>query len=163
MRPAPGATLVALFDGQCGVCTRSAAWVAARDPGSRVERLDLRDPVAAARFVSFEPDKVREALHVVDATGATWVGIDALGRLLAELPGWRSVGRLLVAAPLRPATGAAYAWFASRRLWFNRFFPLSEKGCDGTCTHGEATSAPSSVPKFVDGRSFLDRSGGGPG
>lgn len=173
MRPARGASVVALFDGQCGVCTRSAAWVAARDVRGRVERLDLREPVAAARFIAFQPEKVREALHVVDSTGQIWVGVDALGRLLGELPGWRRAGRWMVAPALRGVTGAAYAWFASRRLSFNRFFPLAEKGCDGTCSHDGlgvagppapgAAGAKGFVTPFVDGRRFLDRAApGGP-
>lgn len=162
MRPAPGTALVALFDGQCAVCVRSAAWVAQRDPAGRVERLDLRDPAAASRFASFAPDAVRDALHVVDAAGRTWIGIDALGRLLAELDGWRPMGRLLVAPGVRPATKVAYAWFARRRLWFNRFFPLAEKGCDGTCSHPSSTEPrpaqpPSEAPRLVDGRSALRR------
>jgi predicted DCC family thiol-disulfide oxidoreductase YuxK len=161
MRPAPGSGLVALFDGQCGVCTRSAAWVAARDRRGRVERLDLRDPVAAQRFASFAPDKVREALHVVDADGTVWIGIDALARLLAEIPGWRTVGRLMVLPGLRGASGAAYTWFASRRLWFNRFFPLVEPGCDASCTHeGTPAASPPTAP-FVDGRAFLRPPGDG--
>jgi predicted DCC family thiol-disulfide oxidoreductase YuxK len=156
MRPAAGAALVALFDGQCGVCTRSAAWVAERDTAGRVERLDLRDPVAAARFPSLDPASVRAALHVVDAAGRLSVGIDALARLLALLPGWRLTARVMVMPGIRVATDRAYRFFASRRLWFNRFFPLAEQGCDETCTHG-ASPAPgrAPAPKFVDGRGFL--------
>ena len=77
MRPAEGAALVALFDGQCRVCTRSAAWVAERDRGSRVERLDLRDPIASARFPAFDASQVigltsgarKRAAHRMEALG----------------------------------------------------------------------------------------------
>ncbi len=163
MRPSDGKALVALFDGQCGVCTRSAAWVGQRDQASAVERLDLRDPVVSARFPAFEPEKVRESLHVLDAGGELWVGVEAIARVLAVLPRWQFVARGILIPGLRGAAGAVYRAFASRRLWFNRFFPLADKGCDGSCTHGPVKSASGArkAPTFIDGRGFLGPPGSG--
>jgi predicted DCC family thiol-disulfide oxidoreductase YuxK len=159
MRPAGSAALAALFDGQCGVCTRAAAWVRERDPGGRVERLDLRQAAAAARFPRISATAAREQLHVVDPSGRVWIGIDGLGRLLREIPGWRWLGRAIGAPGLRGVAGVAYRAFARRRLFFNRWFPLAEQGCDGTCTHAPDEAKPAAAaftaPKFADARKHL--------
>lgn len=155
-RPGANAEIAALFDGWCGVCTRSSLWVGGRDPDGRVERLDLREPVAAARFPSVPPDAAREQLHVVDRDGRVFVGIDGLARLLRALPGWSWLGRALGVPGVRGASGVAYRFFAHRRLWFNRFFPLLDAKCDGTCSHGPpAPVAAAKAPAFLDGRALL--------
>jgi predicted DCC family thiol-disulfide oxidoreductase YuxK len=166
-KPRTGATLVALFDGACGVCTRAAAWTAARDPAGCIERLDLRQPTAALRFPGLSPEAVRASLHVVDGAGVQTVGVDAVARLLGEIPRWRWAGALLGWTVVRGFAAPAYQAFAARRLWFNRYFPLAHTGCDATCSHPvEGTAAtsldrPASTPPapriatFVDGRAAL--------
>jgi predicted DCC family thiol-disulfide oxidoreductase YuxK len=144
MRPGDGAVLVALFDGRCGVCTRSARWMGERDARGRIERLDLRDPVAADRFPVLSPDAVRAQLHVVDRDGRVAVGIDAVERVLGELPRWAAIGRTLAWPGVHPVAGVAYRWFARNRLWFNRWFPVSDApACTDAC---EVDWAPLSRP-----------------
>lgn len=162
-KPKTGATLVALFDGACGVCTRGAAWTAAHDPAERIERLDLRQAAAAARFPALSPEAVRASLHVVDGAGALTVGVSAIARLLREIPGWRWAGVGLGWPVVRALATPAYQAFAARRLWFNRYFPLAHAGCDETCSHptGAPSPAPEAppptlqVPRFRDGRAAL--------
>jgi len=165
-KPGTGATLVALFDGACGVCTRGAAWTAARDPAGRIERLDLRQPSAAARFPRLSPEAVRASLHVVDGAGGLTVGVDAVARLLREIPAWRWAGVLLGWPVVRGLASPAYQAFADRRLWFNRYFPLAHTGCDASCSHPSADPAAPAVgpspptpgvriPPFADGRAAL--------
>ncbi len=157
MRPAADADLAALFDGWCGVCTRSAIWVGERDAAGRVERLDMRDDAAAARFPGIDAEAARAQLHVVDRTGRVFVGIDGLARLLRAIPRWGWLGALIGLPGVRGVTGVAYRWFASRRLWFNRWFPLMDKSCDGACTHPPTTTTTTTVaaPKFADARKLL--------
>ena len=157
MRPGANAEIAALFDGWCGVCTRSSAWVGARDIGNRVERLDLREAGAAERFPGVDASAAREQLHVVDRSGHVFVGIEALARLLTEIPRWTWIGRAIALPGVQTIAGIAYRYFASRRLWFNRWFPLADKTCDGNCTHAPSEPSPAApkVASYKDGRRFL--------
>lgn len=125
-RPRAAASVVALFDGRCGVCSRSARLIAERDRRSRVERLDLRDAVAADRFPDFSPDAVRALMHAVDAEGTVYVGIDAVLRVFDELPRWSVLARLLRVPGFYLLASMGYQIFARNRLWFNRWLPAPE-------------------------------------
>jgi predicted DCC family thiol-disulfide oxidoreductase YuxK len=127
--------VAALFDGRCGVCARSARWLGDRDARGRLERLDLRDPDAAARFPALSPDAVRAQMHVVDAEGRVRVGIDGVRAVLAELPGWGPAAAALGLPGVRGLAGLAYLAFARNRLRFNRWFPLpgDEPPCTDAC------------------------------
>ncbi len=135
MRPGSGAAVVALFDGRCGVCSRSARWIAGRDPAGRVERLDLRDPLAAARFPDLSPDAVRAQMHVVDQDGRVHVGLDGVRAVLRELPGLGVVAIGLGLPGIRAVAGVLYRAFARHRLSFNRWFPApgGEPPCTDAC------------------------------
>lgn len=138
MAPRPPAALVALFDGQCSVCTRSAAWIGARDHAEpRIERLDLREDASASRFPAFGHAAVREQLHVIDAAGEVTVGLDAVIAVLGQLPRWAWLGWVLGLPGVHAIAGIGYRWFARNRLWFNRFLPAPVRaGCDhdGACS-----------------------------
>ncbi|MEZ4236400.1 MAG: DUF393 domain-containing protein [Myxococcota bacterium] len=123
MAPQPPATVVSLFDGQCGVCSRSAGWIGQRDVHGRIERLDLRDPRAADRFPALSPDACRAQMHAVDADGNVIVGLDAVRAVLAPLPGWRLVAWGLGLPVVHRLATWGYRWFARNRLWFNRWIP----------------------------------------
>jgi predicted DCC family thiol-disulfide oxidoreductase YuxK len=133
LAPRPPARVVSLFDGQCGVCTRSAGWIGARDVEGRIERLDLRDPAAAERFPSLSPEAVRAQMHAVDVDGRVFVGIDAVSVVFAALPRWWVLGRALRWPGVHAVADVLYRWFARNRLWFNRWFPApaGEHACDG--------------------------------
>jgi len=136
MAPGPGRRLVALFDGDCGVCGRMARFIGHRDVHRHVERQNLRDPVASSRFPSLDPDAVRASMHVVGADGRVQIGLDAVRAVLAELPGaWPWVARGLGLPGLHGLAGAGYRAFARHRLVFNRWVtPLAGSGsaaCDG--------------------------------
>ncbi len=135
MRPTPPASVVALFDGQCGVCSRSARWIGARDASHQVERLDLRDPEAAARFPDLSPDAVRAQMHVVTPDGRVIVGLDAVRAAFAVLPGWWLAASVLGVPGLHAVAGVGYRLFARNRLVFNRWFPLpeGEQPCTDAC------------------------------
>lgn len=135
MRPAHGAALAALFDGQCAVCSRSARWIGGRDAAGRVERLDLRDDVAAARFPGVSPEAARAQMHVVLADGRVVVGLDGVRAVLAELPWWGWSAALLGLPGVYWVAGRCYRWFARNRLWFNRWIPLpeGEQPCTDAC------------------------------
>ena len=135
MRPADGAVVVALFDGRCGVCSRSARWIGERDGAGRIERLDLRDPRAAARFPRLDPDAVRAQMHVVDRDGRVVVGLDGVRAVLRELPGWSALAGELGLPGLHLLAGVLYRAFARHRLTFNRFLPVPQgaEPCTDAC------------------------------
>lgn len=135
MLPRPGTVVVSLFDGQCGVCTRSARWIGQRDPDGRIERLDLRDPDAAERFPGLSPDAVRAHMHAIDTTGRIHVGIDGVIAVFHELPRWWVVASVLRIPGIHALARLGYGWFARNRLWFNRFLPVppGEAPCTDAC------------------------------
>jgi len=136
MAPSPPAVVAALFDGDCGVCSRSSAWFGPRNPAGRVERLDLRDPVAAARFPGLDPAAVRALMHVVHPDGTVTIGLDAVIAVLRQLSGpWPAVGRLLALPGVHWVAARCYRAFARNRLFFNRWFrPVADPSapaCEG--------------------------------
>ena len=136
MAPAPGKEVVALFDGDCGVCSRSSRLFGRWDRRGRVERQDLRHPVAAARFSSLEPDAVRSSLHVVRADGSVVIGLDAVRAVGAELPRpWPWLAAALGLPGIHLLACLGYRAFARNRLLLNRLMrPVRgdvAPGCDG--------------------------------
>jgi predicted DCC family thiol-disulfide oxidoreductase YuxK len=131
--PRPGAAVVALFDGQCGVCSRSAGLIGQRDTARLIERLDLRDPAAAERFPDLSTEAVRALMHVVDREGTVHIGLDAVLRVFDELPRWRWTARLLRIPGVHALANVGYRLFARHRLWFNRFLPapVQAPACTG--------------------------------
>jgi len=140
MAPAAGKRIVALFDGDCGVCSRSARFFGTRDRQGLVERQDLRDPVAAARFPTLDPDAVRASMHAVRSDGSVVIGLDAVREVLAELPGiWPWVASFLGIPGIHALAKIGYRLFARNRLAFNRWVTpvanvtkaAAEPVCDG--------------------------------
>lgn len=153
MAPAAGRVLVALFDGQCAVCSRSARWIGARDRERRVERLDLRADATATRFPGFSPEAVRAQMHVVTREGRVLIGIDGVRAVLAELPRWSALAAVIGVPGVYQLSGLVYRWFARNRLTFNRWIPLpeGEQPCTDACAVDwaalERAAAASSPPE----------------
>jgi predicted DCC family thiol-disulfide oxidoreductase YuxK len=104
--------LIVLFDGRCGLCDRSARWLAARDPRARLT-LAPNDGVTAR--LAGEPPGGEDAGLVVWDGSRRLVGVPAVARTLLELGGaWPLAGRILTALPRR-ITQPVYAAVARRR------------------------------------------------
>jgi predicted DCC family thiol-disulfide oxidoreductase YuxK len=136
MAPGEGKGIVALFDGDCGVCSRSSRFFGRRDLHGRIERQDLRDPVAAARFPGLDPDAVRASMHAVRADGTVVIGLDAVREVIAELPTpWPWLAALLGLPGIHALARLGYRAFARNRLLFNRLVsPVGNDAapaCDG--------------------------------
>ncbi len=112
----PGAGLL-VYDGDCGFCTRAAAWVAAgwAEGGPTI-----------AAFQSLGPDGLAaRGLTVAEAAAAVqWVGPDgriesghrAVAAALAAGSGWRrAAGRVLGVPPVRWAAASVYPLVARFR------------------------------------------------
>lgn len=89
--------LIILFDGDCGLCSRSARWLARRD---RSHRLILAPNAGATARILGEPPGGEQAGIVAWDGARRLVGVPALARALRELGGiWRLAGAILAALP----------------------------------------------------------------
>jgi len=105
-------TLIVLYDGDCGLCNRSARWLGRRDPRGRL--LMAPNAGVTARVMGEPPGGEASGIVVWDGSRRL-VGVPALARALRELDGpWPLAGRILGALP-RFLTHPAYAAVASRR------------------------------------------------
>jgi predicted DCC family thiol-disulfide oxidoreductase YuxK len=109
MRPTE---LIVLYDGDCGLCNRSARWLANRDQEGRL----LMAPNAGVTArIAGEPPGGEDAGIVVWDGAHRLVGVPAIARALRELRGaWPLAGRLIGALP-RWVTHPVYAAVAKRR------------------------------------------------
>lgn len=103
-----------LFDGDCGFCTSSASWLAARlDPRVQVvpfQRVDL------AR-AGIDPDRARREVLWVPVRGRVRGGADAVAQALASgrHRRWRLTGRVLALPPVLWVAGFVYRWVSRHR------------------------------------------------
>lgn len=126
MRPAADAGLVALFDGDCALCTRTMQFIWARDLSGAVECVDLRDEATAARFPRFSVDAVRAQLHAIDAEGREFVGIDAVRECGRRLPRYRWMAWLLGVPGIRFVAQQVYLLIAKNRMILNPWLRRGE-------------------------------------
>jgi predicted DCC family thiol-disulfide oxidoreductase YuxK len=114
---------VLIFDGDCGFCRLwIERWRAAT--GDRVEYLPSQK--AAARFPKLTAEQLSEAVHLVEPSGRTCRGAEAVFRSLAFAGGFRRLGLALHERlpPFRLASEAAYRVVAANRPLFSRLTRL---------------------------------------
>lgn len=131
-----GAELLLLYDGWCGVCTRTARWLAAHDRAGRVRSLPNQTPglLADTGLTRAEVDR---AAWTLTRTGECAAGAAAINACLRRCDGrgWRLLGRLLTLPPLFAVERAVYDWFAPRRGRFARWGVMPACAQPGTdCT-----------------------------
>jgi predicted DCC family thiol-disulfide oxidoreductase YuxK len=96
--PGDGRAVLAVFyNGDCGSCrTRIAAYQAASVGRSRlIAWCDVARTPWALRRWGIDANRAHRRMHVVDAAGRVYGGAAAFARLWRELPGHRSLGRLI--------------------------------------------------------------------
>ncbi len=102
-----------LYDGDCGFCTRLAAWVEGRDRERRLQVVAYQE----APSPPMTPELRRacaEALHAITPRGRVLRGGDATIFTLGAL-GWRGPARVLWLRPLRDVVGFGYGIVARNR------------------------------------------------
>lgn len=72
---------VVIYDGECGICRRSVAWLERREPGA-LEFVPLQAP-GASQF-GIAPERLSRSVHLVEADGRVFSAAAALVRLLAR-------------------------------------------------------------------------------
>ena len=105
-----------IFDGDCGFCTRSAAWIA----GSwrRGARSIAWQHLGTARLaeLGLTADDCREAAWWVEPDGTRLKGHRAIGKALTYGSGWKTLaGRVVLSSVLAPIAAAAYTLIARYR------------------------------------------------
>jgi predicted DCC family thiol-disulfide oxidoreductase YuxK len=111
-----------LFDGECGLCSRSVNWLALRDRRRTLRFAPLQGETArelAREVPGFRADLSGMALVSGDPGGrrTVWRGSDAAVRAVMLLGGaWRAAG-VLLAVP-RCARDTVYGWVAANRRRF---------------------------------------------
>jgi predicted DCC family thiol-disulfide oxidoreductase YuxK len=144
MSPAPGARLVALFDGDCALCTRTMHFIWDRDLEGAVECVDLRDEATARRFHAFSVDAVRAQLHAIDDAGQVFVGIDAVRECGRRLPRYRRVAWILGIPGIRFLAQRVYMIIARNRMVLNPWLRRDECADDACAVDWEALEKPGS-------------------
>ena len=121
MRPAPSPDSVTrtvpvlIYDGDCGICTRSAALV------TRLRRRDGDFAVAAWQDLELDAygltwQECDRAAQWVAADGTVSAGETAIARTLLASRLWlRPLGALMLLPGLSALSGVAYRWVAANR------------------------------------------------
>ena len=102
-----------LFDGDCGFCTRLAAWVEGRDRGRRLRVVAYQEAPSPPMTPELR-EACAEALHAITPRGRVLRGGDATIFTLGAL-GWRGPARVLWLRPLRNVVGFGYRVAAGMR------------------------------------------------
>ena len=107
---------IVLYDGDCGVCTRLAGFVARwlRPSGGAYEISAYQD--AELQPLGLTAAQCDAALQWVDASGRVSAGQDAVARLLLASAAWaRPMGAVLLAPGVNGLAGVVYRAVAANR------------------------------------------------
>ena len=103
-----------LYDGECGLCSRSVQAILRWDPAGHFHFTPLQSPLGQRLLTEANlPTQDFDTLVLVDAKGAVRQRSDAVLGILAALPRWRWT--VIGWAIPRVLRDAAYAWIARRR------------------------------------------------
>ena len=123
-------TLVVIYDGDCGFCTATAAWVQRHDLHWRLDLRPIAD-VSEVRGHHFARDDLEREMHVVDAHGVVLRGFRAWRAIARELPVLRPLSPLLWLPGVRVVGDRVYAWVAGHRALISRWCGLDR---DAACS-----------------------------
>lgn len=117
-----GSPLDVVFDGQCGVCTRAALWLEARDRRGRIRVHPSQRPGVLAEF-GISEEAAKQAAWAFEAHGgaggsamASYRGAAAINRALDVAFGTRLFLPLYRVPGIRWAQDRAYRWIAENRF-----------------------------------------------
>ncbi len=114
-----------IYDGQCGFCKRSMAWLLAFDGLGQISVRDYRrdpSPVVSSELVD-------KALYVVMPDGRNFPGFDAYRHVVLRVPGlWWMIPLFYIPVLSRAVGRRAYNWIATHRQ------EISACGTSSTCS-----------------------------
>ncbi|WP_158772603.1 thiol-disulfide oxidoreductase DCC family protein [Cobetia sp. L2A1] len=109
-------------DGKCPLCQREVAWLSRHPRRERVNSVDIRDEKFSPEALGLTFKTMMGRLHVQDARGEWYVGMDASRALYAVL-GYRRLVRISLLPGLRPGMDMSYRFFARHRERIGRWLP----------------------------------------
>ncbi|WP_299231833.1 DUF393 domain-containing protein [uncultured Halomonas sp.] len=118
---------VTLFhDGHCPLCQREVAWLTRHPRRERVTLVDIQAANFDAAPLGRSVEAMMGQLHVRDADGRWFVGMDASRALYAVL-GYRRLVWMSTLPGIGGLMDAGYRWFARRRLRLGRWLERQGK------------------------------------
>jgi len=110
--------ITVFYDGACPRCVRDRENYERLDPeaGRQVEWFDITGRDRELRDLGIDPRKALTELHIRDSDGRILSELDAYRVLMARIPRYRLLGRLIGLPLIRPLTSRLYHWWVERRL-----------------------------------------------
>jgi predicted DCC family thiol-disulfide oxidoreductase YuxK len=106
---------VLVFDGECGICRRSVAWIQNRKGAERIEAVPYQHPSVPERYPELSREALEEAMHLVSPTGEVRKGARAGEEILRLLPRWRPSALVFRIPGVRWVAERVYRWVAGNR------------------------------------------------
>lgn len=113
-------------DGQCPLCQREVAWLTRHPRRERVALVDIQADNFDAGALGTNFESMMGRLHLRDAQGRWFIGMDASRSLYAVL-GYRRLVWLSCLPGLAGMLDGAYKWFARRRGRFGHWLQQRHK------------------------------------
>lgn len=111
---------IVYYNSACPVCDAGVCAIRDRLPGDSVEWIDVHARPEVLTPLGLQLEDVRERLHLVDASGAKRIGIDAIAGVLTLSPRWRWFARPMQWPGLRAISAWLYNTFARQLYRWNR-------------------------------------------
>lgn len=112
----PLAPYTLIYDGDCPLCRRAAAWVVAHTDPREAAVLPCQHPDRARRFPQVSEADCLAAVQLAAPDGAVYAGADALAMTLRLTRSYWWVGRLLQLPGVRRAARPVYRVVSRNRL-----------------------------------------------
>jgi predicted DCC family thiol-disulfide oxidoreductase YuxK len=117
---APPPRTVVYYNSACPVCDAGVCAMREKTPDASVEWIDVHTRPEVLEPLGLQLEDVRERLHLVDTSGTTRIGADAIAGVLALAPRWRWLARPLQWPGLRTLGAWLYNLFAHQLYRWNR-------------------------------------------
>ncbi|NJK43475.1 MAG: DUF393 domain-containing protein [Pleurocapsa sp. SU_196_0] len=114
-------SVVLVFDGHCGFCTRFVRWLVRQDRHARLEAMAWQQPTVLER-TGLTRAQVRNAAWC-KFDGRWYRGAAAIEVALAVVTGWRWVMAVHRIPGIAQLQNLGYAWIAQHRHWFRGVAP----------------------------------------
>lgn len=133
----PDFPLTIFYDGSCIVCSREMEVYRRKSHGDRLRFVDISAPDFVAEDYGRTLEQFMAQLHVRDASGRYYLGVDAFPAIWQALPdsGYRWFAELIGIPGLHLLAVFGYKVFARLR----RYLPKRRRECvDGSCHFGHS-------------------------
>jgi len=120
--------LTVFFDGSCGVCAAEMTHYQGLDRQSRLRFVDIRDEAFDPGESGPSREDFMRQLHVRDATGSYFKGVDGFAAIWSALPGPRlQISARLIKIPLIHGLARLGYWLFAR---LRHLLPRAASRCD---------------------------------